>query len=187
MSLKQQKIKIKPRIKLNHNVYNTGFLVSQSIWWPASINWIRPCCMESLVKSPCQSKFMFPVIPSVPLTLRQVLWLLFMHNIKYFLPLRLLQDYNCVQSCSNSCALCVMFHGALSTHRRAGKTDRRYAVFLCAHHHLTCMCTKLFAVHAELLATTWNSRYLNLEIARGDYCTHFDYCDSIAIVETPLQ
>ena len=127
MSLKQKKIKI----------------VSQSIWWPASINWIRPCCMQSLVKSPCQSKFMFPVIPSVPLTLRQVLWLLFMHNIKYFCPLRLLQDYNCVQSCSNSCALCVMFHGALSTHRRAGKTDRRYAVFLCAHHHLTCMCTKL--------------------------------------------
>ena len=23
--------------------------------------------------------------------------------------------------------------------------------------------------------------------ARDDYCTHFDYCDSIAIVETPLQ
>ena len=21
--------------------------------------------------------------------------------------------------------------------------------------------------------------------SRGDYCTHFDYCDSIAIVETP--
>ena len=39
MSLKQKKIKIKLRIKLNHNVYNTGFFgVSQSIWWPASIN-----------------------------------------------------------------------------------------------------------------------------------------------------
>ena len=26
-----------------------------------------------------------------------------------------------------------------------------------------------------------------LQLVRGDYCTHFDYCDSIAIVETPLQ
>ena len=159
--------------------------MSQSIWWPASINWIRLCCMESLVKSLCQSKFMFPVIPSVPLMLRQVLWWLFMHIIKYFLPLRLLQDYNCVQSCSNSCALCVMFHGALSTYRRAGKTDRRYAVFLCAHHHLTCMCTKLFVVHAELLATTWNSRYLNLEIACNKLSSIKQICLDLFLEEAP--